>query len=63
MAAPLAAAALATAKRGQVFTVQLADRTLRVEGDPVRLVQAVNNLLHNAVKYTPKWTHHRECTF
>lgn len=54
LAAPLAAAALETAKRGQTFTVQLADRTLRVEGDPVRLAQAVNNLLHNAVKYTPE---------
>ena len=54
LAAPLAAAALATAKRGQTFTVQLADRTLRVKGDPVRLAQAVNNLLHNAMKYTPE---------
>jgi signal transduction histidine kinase len=54
LAAPLAAAGLATAKRSQTFTVQLADRTLRVEGDPVRLAQAVNNLLHNAVKYTPE---------
>ncbi|CAG4909872.1 Alkaline phosphatase synthesis sensor protein PhoR [Paraburkholderia saeva] len=54
LAAPLAAAGLATAKRGQTFTVQIADRTLRVEGDPVRLAQAVNNLLHNAVKYTPE---------
>ncbi|CAG4925085.1 Alkaline phosphatase synthesis sensor protein PhoR [Paraburkholderia saeva] len=54
LAAPLAAAGLATAKRGQTFMVQIADRTLRVEGDPVRLAQAVNNLLHNAVKYTPE---------
>ena len=54
LAAPLAAAALATAKRNQTFTVQIADRTLRIEGDPVRLAQAVNNLLHNAVKYTPE---------
>ncbi|KXU91168.1 hypothetical protein CI15_00865 [Paraburkholderia monticola] len=52
LAAPFAAAAMATAKRGQTFTVQLADRTLRVMGDPVRLAQAVNNLLQNAVKYT-----------
>ena len=28
------------------------DRNLRVEGDPVRLAQAVSNLSHNAVKYT-----------
>jgi signal transduction histidine kinase len=54
LAAPLAAAALAAAKRSQTFTVQIADRTLRIEGDPVRLAQAVNNLLHNAVKYTPE---------
>jgi signal transduction histidine kinase len=54
LAAPLAATALAAAKRSQTFTVQIADRTLRVEGDPVRLAQAVNNLLHNAVKYTPE---------
>jgi signal transduction histidine kinase len=54
LAAPLAAAALAAAKRTQTLDVQIADRTLRVEGDPVRLAQAVNNLLHNAVKYTPE---------
>jgi signal transduction histidine kinase len=54
LAAPLTAAALAAAKRGQVLTVQIADRTLSIEGDPVRLAQAVNNLLHNAVKYTPE---------
>ncbi|ABE36443.1 histidine kinase [Paraburkholderia xenovorans LB400] len=53
LAAPLAAAALATAKRGQTFTLQFADRTLRVEGDAVRLAQAIDNLLHNAAKYTP----------
>ncbi|RDJ98161.1 hypothetical protein DLM46_34470 [Paraburkholderia lacunae] len=53
LAAPLTAAALAAAQRGQTLTVQIADRTLRIEGDPVRLAQAVDNLLHNAVKYTP----------
>jgi len=54
LAAPLAAAALAAAKRSQTLTVQIADRTLHVEADPVRLAQAVSNLLHNAVKYTPE---------
>ncbi|KAA1004292.1 HAMP domain-containing histidine kinase [Paraburkholderia panacisoli] len=54
LAAPLTAAALAAAQRGQILTVQIADRALRIEGDPVRLAQAVNNLLHNAVKYTPE---------
>ncbi|WP_408185916.1 sensor histidine kinase [Paraburkholderia sp. RL17-381-BIF-C] len=44
-------AAAATAKN-QAFSVSIPDRTLRVEGDPVRLTQAVSNLLHNAVKYT-----------
>jgi len=45
-------AASAAAARQQTFTVQMPDSTLRVEGDPVRLAQAVTNLLHNAVKYT-----------
>jgi signal transduction histidine kinase len=57
LAAPLTAAALAAAQRSQTFAVQIADRTLRVEGDPVRLAQAVNNLLHNAIKYTAEHGH------
>ncbi len=55
LAAPLTAAALAAAQRSQAFNIQIADKTLRVEGDPVRLAQAVSNLLHNAVKYTPEY--------
>jgi signal transduction histidine kinase len=54
LAAPLAAAALAAALRKQIFTVQISDRSLCVYCDPVRLAQAVNNLLHNALKYTPE---------
>jgi signal transduction histidine kinase len=50
---PCEAAALAAAKRGQTFTMQFPDKTLRIDGDPVRLAQTINNLLHNAVKYTP----------
>ena len=44
--------AAAVAAKGQTFTMLIPDRNLRVEGDPVRLAQAVSNLLHNAVKYT-----------
>jgi signal transduction histidine kinase len=54
LAGPLTAAALTASQRGQTFTVQIADRALRIEGDPVRLAQAVSNLLNNAVKYTPE---------
>ena len=41
LASPLTAAALAIAQRGQTLSVQIADRALRIEGDPVRLAQAV----------------------
>lgn len=52
LADPCETTASAAAARGQTFIVQIPDPALRVEGDPVRLTQAVNNLLHNAVKYT-----------
>lgn len=51
LAVPLAAAVVA-ARRKQIFTVQISDRTLCVYCDPVRLAQAVNNLPHNALKHT-----------
>jgi signal transduction histidine kinase/ActR/RegA family two-component response regulator len=34
------------------LTVDLAEETLVMEGDPVRLAQAITNLLNNAAKYT-----------
>jgi signal transduction histidine kinase len=40
--------------RQQVFTTEVADRTLKVWGDRVRLTQAIANLLENAVKYTER---------
>jgi signal transduction histidine kinase len=40
--------------RQQVFTTEVADRTLTVWGDRVRLTQAIANLLENAVKYTER---------
>ena len=38
--------------RLQSFDVKAPSRALKVHGDPVRLVQVVNNLLNNASKYT-----------
>ena len=39
--------------RLQSFDVKAPSRALKVHGDPVRLVQVLNNLLNNASKYTP----------
>jgi len=38
--------------RGHVLSVELPERPLRLYGDPVRLVQALANVLGNAAKYT-----------
>jgi signal transduction histidine kinase/CheY-like chemotaxis protein len=47
-----AAVAPAAAARSQQLSVQLPARSLRVDGDAVRLTQVLGNLLHNAIKYT-----------
>jgi signal transduction histidine kinase len=44
------------AAKAQVLTCSLPD-ALMVHADPVRLTQAVGNLLHNASKYTPDGGH------
>jgi signal transduction histidine kinase len=38
--------------RGHALSVELPERPLRLYGDPVRLVQALGNVLGNAAKYT-----------
>jgi|GEM_PF-6672806 len=41
------------ASQGQTFSVDAAPDELAVTADPVRLMQILSNLLHNASKYTP----------
>jgi signal transduction histidine kinase len=39
-------------ERGHQLTIDVIDRNLRVDGDPLRLAQVLDNLLSNAAKYT-----------
>jgi signal transduction histidine kinase len=43
--------------RGHKLTVEIPDATLTVHGDPLRLTQAIGNVLGNAAKYTPRGGH------
>lgn len=39
--------------QGHAVVLHIEDTSLRLKGDPTRLVQSVGNLLNNAAKYTP----------
>ena len=41
-------------ERGHQFTTEIPDGTLRVDADPLRLTQALGNVLGNAAKYTER---------
>jgi PAS domain S-box-containing protein len=41
-------------ERRQELSIELPDRPLWIEADPTRFAQAVSNLLHNAVNFTPE---------
>jgi signal transduction histidine kinase len=41
-------------ERGHVLTLDVPDRTLAVDGDALRLTQAIGNVLGNAAKYTER---------
>ena len=42
------------ADRGHQLTIELPEETIWLDADPTRLEQILNNLLHNAAKYTPR---------
>ncbi|MFP4278486.1 MAG: ATP-binding protein, partial [Halochromatium sp.] len=54
VAAAVDTARATTEPADQVLTLEQADAALPVLGDPIRLLQAVTNLLNNAAKYSPK---------